>query len=490
MLGRVACVAALLLVACEAPAITLPEIIRRDTEVTLRVRTLGPAGPVAGARICASSPAGANERCAATDHRGEVDLRVRPGTFVVRGDPPDGTRLRALGTVALEVAAATAATVLFEARARIAGTVRDEGARAVAGAEVCANPADDGAPVCARAGADGAYAIEVRPGTYKLHVTGPPDGSRLIGQWARGRVESYEADSFDTRRGDVTGADVTLVRGRVLSGTVRAARDGAVVKEAQVCTQTLAAPLPWDCEQTDKRGRYAALREPGTYWVWFIPPDDAGRLLPQRHDRVDLGVDATPVTLDRDRVLDVALRDGPLLAGRVTTTDGVALAGALVCVDTPFPTGRICRPTDRDGRYSVATRPDTYTVQVIPPAESDAVGSYWDGKRDWTAAARVRIGADVALDIALPRGVRLSGTVRTEDGTPVEAAPVSLNDDRGFLAGTYTDRTGRYAVAVPPGSYTVDVFAPRVSQLVSRLGFPLTIDAELGLDIVLQFARP
>lgn len=481
---------ALLAVACEAPAITLPEIIPKQTEVTLRVRALGPAGAVAGARICASSPGGANERCAATGTAGESALRLPPGTYVVRGETPAGARLRPLGTVALEVAEATTATVLFEALARIAGTVRDQGARAVAGAQACANPTDDAAPVCARTGADGAYAIEAPPGTYKLHVSGPPDGSRLIGQWARGRVESYEADSFDTRRGDVSGADVTLVRGHVLSGTVRAARDGAAVKEAQVCTQTLAAPLPWDCERTDKRGGYAALREPGTYWVWFIPPDDAGRLLPQRFDRVELGVDATPLVIDRDRVLDVALRDGPLLTGRVTTTDGAPLAAAHVCVDTPFPTGRICRPTDADGRYSVATRPDTYTVQVVPPPESDAVGGYWDGKRDWTDAARVRVAGDVGLDLSLPRGVRLVGTVRTEDGTPVEAAPVSVNDGQGFLTGTYTDRVGHYAVAVPPGSYTVDVFAPRVSQLLSRLGLPLTIDAELGLDVVLEFAKP
>lgn len=490
MLRRVVLAAGLLAVACEAPTITLPEVIPPGTEVSLRVRALGPAGAVAGARICASSPGGANERCAPTGTQGEAGLRLPRGTYIVRGEPPAGARLRALGTTALEVADATAATVLFEAWARISGTVRDEGARAVAGAEVCANPADDGAPVCARTGADGAYALDAPPGTYKLHVTGPPDGSRLIGQWARGRVESYEADSFDTRGGDLSGVDVTLVRGHVLSGTVRAERDGAVVKGVQVCTQSLAVPLPWDCDRTGKRGRYAALREPGTYWVWFIPPDDAGRLLPQRFDRVELGVDATPLALDRDRVLDVVLRDGPLLTGRVTTTDGAPVAAAHVCVDTPFPTGRICRPTDGDGRYSIATRPDTYTVQVVPPPESDAVGGYWDGKRAWTDAARVRVSGDVRLDISLPRGVRLVGTVRTEDGAPVEAAPVSLNDGQGFLTGTYTDRAGHYAVAVPPGSYTVDVFAPRVSQLLSRLGMPLTIDAELGLDVVLEFAKP
>lgn len=484
--------AALLLVGCQAPAITLPVILQAGPPpmVALRVRALGPDGPVARVRICASPPSGAAEVCATTDLAGEVTLRVKAGTFMVRGEPPDGPRLRSLGVVALDATTGAQATMLFEAQARIGGLVRDEAGRPVPGAEVCAHPTSDDPPSCGPTRPDGTFALEARPGAYRLHVNGPPDGSRLLAQWARGRVASYEADLYDTRSGDVSGVEVVLIRGHVLSGTIVAARDGAAVKDAQVCTQTLAAPLPWDCERADKNGRYAILREPGTYWVWTIPPDDAGRLLPQRFDRVDLGVDATPLRLDRDRVLDVGFREGPLLTGRVTTTDGAALPGALVCVDTPFPTGRICRPTDSDGRYRVATRPDVYTVQVVPAAESDAVSSYWPGKRDWTDAGRVRIAGDTVLDVSLSRGVRLTGVVRTEVGLPVEAAPVSVNDGQGFLTGTYTDHAGRYAVAVPPGSYTIDVFAPRVSQLLSRVGLPLRIDAELGLDVVLEFARP
>lgn len=485
-----AIVTAILVAACETPAITLPELFAPPAEHTLAVRVLGPEGAVAKARVCASAPSGAGERCAATDGTGEAALRVRPGTYVVRADPPEGSRMRLLAVVALEVAGRSDATLLLEARATISGRLSDEAGRPVNGAEVCAYPTTREPPACARSRADGTYAVEGRPGTYKVHADGPPDGSRLIAQWARGRVESYEADVIDTRAGDTGGVDLVLVRGVVLSGTVRAARDGSVVKEAQVCTQTLSAPLPWACDRTDKHGRYAALREPGTYWVWVIPPDDAGRLLPQRHDRVDLGVNATPLVLERDVALDVALRDGPLLTGRVVTPDGQPVAGALVCVDTPFPTGRICRPVGADGRYSVATRPDLYTVQVVPPDDSDAVGSYWNGKRDWTEADRVRVSGDVRLDIVVPRGVRLTGTIRTEDGVPVESAPLSVNDARGFLTGTYTDSAGRYAIAVLPGSYTVDVFAPRVSQLLSRPGLPLRIEGEMGLDVVLYYARP
>lgn len=479
--------------ACQAPQLTLPlpsfgPLLPH--EVTLTVRALGPDGEVQRARVCATRPTEGAERCGLTDGGGHASFRVRPGIYVIRGDPPQATRLRAMAIVTLDVAQDSSATLLYETRSTLAGNIRDADGRGVSRAEVCAHPAGHAPVVCERSGADGAFAVDVPAGTYKLHIDGPPDGSRLIAQWGIGRVESFEADSFDTRLGDVSGIEIALVRGHVLSGTVRALRDGVPVEEAQICTQTLSAPLPWACERTDEDGHFRTLREPGTYWVWAIPPDDAGRLLPQRYNGVDLGVNATPFVIDRDRTLDVALREGPLLTGNLTTEDGAPLPFALVCVDTPFPTGRICRPSDGNGSYSVALRPDVYTVQVVPTGDTNAVGSYYSRKRDWTEADRVPVSGDTRLDIVLPRGVVFSGTVRTEDGVPVEAAPVSLNDSRGFLLGTYTDHAGHYEIAVLPGRYTIDVFAPRVSQLVSRVGMPLDITDDIGLDVVLEFARP
>ena len=45
-------------------------------------------------------------------------------------------------------------------------------------------------------------------------------------------------------------------------------------------------------------------------------------------------------------------------------------------------------------------------------------------------------------------------------------------------------------VPVPQGDLEVDVFAPRVSQLLSRLATPLPVRGDTGLDVVLEFARP
>jgi hypothetical protein len=447
---------------------------------------------VADATVCATRPAGA-ERCAKSGGDGRATLELVTGTYAVRAVPPSGSRL-AEGVVTVELDADPTVVVPLEGRSTIEGAVRDPEGRPIRNAGVCAYAATSPDVECAQTGADGAYRIETPPGIHKLEFVGPPDGSRFLTQWARGRIDSFEADVIDTRGHDVKGVDVVLVRGIVLSGTVTAARSGAPVKEAQVCTYTLAAPLGWECERTDRFGRYAALRPTGRYWVWIIPPSERGtRLIPQRYDRVLVGLAATPFVLSEDRRLDVGLTEGTLVTGKVTTGDGAPVVLGFVCIDTPFPTGRICRETGDDGSYEIATRPETYVLSVIPPADSDVVGGYCcDAYPDWTVADRVRIGvADARVDIVVPRGVRLSGRVLNARGAPVEGATVNVNDRSGrprFFAST--DIHGRYSVAVLPGAYTVDVFAPRVGELRSVVGQPMVIEAEAGYDVVLPDAAP
>src|SRR5438552_4297235 len=129
----------------------------------------------------------------------------------------------------------------------------------------------------------------------------------------------------------------------------------------------------------------------------------------QRYDRVLEGVSATPFDLRTDAKLDVALTEGVVLRGRVTTPEGAPLVLAFVCLDTAFPTGRICRETGDDGIYEIATRPQTYVVQVIPHDGSDLLGGFWpNAQPDWTKAGDVRVGPTGAgLGFGGPRGVRV-----------------------------------------------------------------------------------
>jgi hypothetical protein len=264
---------------------------------------------------------------------------------------------------------------------------------------------------------------------------------------------------------------------------------GVVVADAQVCLRTLAAPLPLDCERTDKQGRYAALRQPGQYYMWTVPPASL-RAIPQWWDDADTGVGASAIDLTRDRVADVALRGGTTIRGTVHASDGELIVNALVCFDTPFPTGRICRETGGDGRYAITTRPQTYVVSVIPPPHSDLISEYWQRARTWPEADEYRVGAnDATLDLVVRRGTLVSGAVKNGRGIGVAGGYVGFWDSAGFVAATTTDAAGHFELAVLPGHYRVVADPPFVGNLIGKES-TLDVPTQGDVTIVLPDVAP
>jgi hypothetical protein len=446
--------------------------------------------PVEGASVCAVTLTGREEGCGETTPSGTARLSLRSGAYALHVTPRQGTRLGTGRGWADAVDQDATAVIQLEPRSTISGAVRDETGAPVVGAQVCAHPPGDVSPTCATSRAQGAYAIDVVSDVYRLEVNGPP-GGKLVPQWARGRLGSADADVIDVRSADVQGVDIEMARGLLLSGVIRAT--SGPIEDAQVCTKALAAPLPWSCERTKKNGSYLALRMPGRYYVWVVPPDNV-RLVAQWFDRALEGVDATDVNLDRDRSIDVALEPGPQIRGKLRTTDGEPVAAALVCADTPFPTGRICRGTASDGSYSITTRPENYVLNIIPPAGSDLVPEYWSRKRQWNDADWVTLGStDRVLDLTLRKGMRVSGVVRDTRGVPLEGATINLIDDAGPLVGTDTDSSGKYAIVVPAGRYQIEVFAPfrgERGDLLSQSPRELVVTGFTRMDFVLEDANP
>jgi len=485
---------AALVMACQAgapPASEAPGAASGSAR-TLAVVVSGPAGaPVIGANVCAFTVAGAQKGCAETSAAGTARLHLRAGTYSVVVSAAAPTRLAEARTWADVLDADATSVVHLDPHSKIGGTIVDENGAAVVDAEVCAHPPSTSTPpTCTRSAADGKFSIDVRSDAYKVDVTGPP-GGQLIAQWASGRLSSGDADLIDVRSADVESIAVTMVKGVLLTGVVRG--PSGPLEDAQVCTRTLAAPLPWDCVRTKKDGSYLALMEAGRYYMWTIPPDNV-RLLAQWYDHVLEGVNTTDIAMDRNRQIDVTLDPGPQLRGKVTTTDGTPVSGAYVCVDTPFPTGRICRPSSGDGSYAVTTRPQTYTVQVLAPINSDLISEYWLGKRTWVDANAVSLGSsDRTLDLVMRKGIRVTGVIRDTRGIPLEGATLNFNDDSGPLAATDTDISGTYSLVVPPGTYQVEVFAPfrgERGDLLSQPARELVVKDFVRYDVVLEDANP
>jgi len=485
-----------LLAGCVASQATTPSptpTAAPISQLTLRVLVtsltdLDASGPpLAGARVCAATPRG-DERCTEAAKDGTATFTLAPTTYLLRVEGPDATHWMTDERVIDVTGADTAVWVGLPARVRITGVVKSDKGAAVARAQACAHPITRVDIVCARADADGKYTIETRADLYRVDVDGPP-GAKLVPQWAGGSAFEDNAIVFDGRTSDVANVDFELTPGVVLRGTVRVA--GATIEDAQVCLSTLAAPVGWQCERTDKHGAYAALRVPGDYWVWSLPPDRV-RAVGLWYDRVLGGVDATAFDLSSDATLDITLPSGPQITGRVVNEAGEAVSDVLVCVDTAFTSGRICRPSGFDGRYAVTTRAGlTYILSVIPPAGSGYVAEYWDHKHNWTEADGVRLGtADTQVDLVLRRGVIVRGTIKDRRGLPAVSATINFGDPRAVEAAAATDGAGTFEVVVPSGKYHVDVFPPRFpGNLVGR---EMEIDATgaVEIDIVLEDIAP
>lgn len=484
-----------LLAACVASQSTTPTpspIATPISQLALRVLvttvtdldTSGP--PLPGARVCAATARG-GERCTESAKDGVATIALMPSTYLLRVEGPDPARFMTDRRVVDVTGADTAVWIGLPARIRITGVVRDDRGAAIARAEACAHPITRVDVHCARSGTDGKYVIETRADLYRVDVAGPP-GAKLVPQWAPGSYTEDDADIIDARTTDVGDIDFALARGVVLRGTVRVG--GATIEDAQVCTRTLAAPLGWQCERTDKRGAYEALRVPGEYWVWALPPDRV-RAVGLWYDGVLEGFQATPFDLSSDASLDMTLPSGPQIRGRVRNEGGEPVADVFVCVDTPFTTGRICRPSGFDGSYVVTTRPSTYIISVVPPAGSGYIAEYWDHKRNWVEADAVRLDASGAeVDLVLRRGVIVRGTIKDKRGVPAVGATINFGDPREVEHAGATDGTGAFEVAVLPGRYHVDVFPPRFpGNLVGR---EMEIDATgaVEIDIVLEDVAP
>jgi hypothetical protein len=490
-------VAAVVALSCSAPA---PAIVPSPAPVThkLQVIAAGADGPVAGLRVCAATLSGA-QSCAPTGPDGIATFTLAADAYQVRSEVPasqrqldlNGAPVNVLGgaPVGADLTQGDASVRLqFEKIRRISGTITDVNKKPVPQAPVCANPLSLAATVCDKSKADGTYFVDVTPGLYKMSFDGGP-GLRLLSQWAYGRVDSEEADVIDVRSADAAGIDVQLRQGVTLQGTITTT-DGRPVKKAQVCTHRFSESLPWECERTDDHGHYVALREPDTYWVWVVPSDDDA-LLMQWFDDSLVGVGAASVDLSRDQIVNQVLGPGPSIVGHVTDPAGAPVFHAFVCVDTPFPTGRICRPTDASGAYRVTTRPETYDVQVLPPDGSDLLPQYVGGGRTWLDANTVTVRSqNVTVDVKLQRGLIVSGVIRSQTGIPLEGASVNVSDAQGFLTAASTDASGAYSLAVPAGKYTFDFFAPFPSQVVSIEGRPVTVDRAMTMDVTLADANP
>ncbi len=251
----------------------------------------------------------------------------------------------------------------------------------------------------------------------------------------------------------------TAVRGKVRDG------DGSPVAQA-VVTLIDVGGRQLGRTVTDDKGRYSvAAPGSGTY----VLIGSAGARQPQA---------ATVVIGEASVDFDLTLSGAAGLTGSVLDSDGGGLPGALV-VATDFR-GEVVATgaAGADGAFAFG--------ELVPGAYTLAVSA--DGHRPSALPVEVATGTPNWYEVQLAPGSRISGTVRTADGKPLDDARVTLLDPTGNVVGTATTGAdGEYGFSdLDGGDYTVIAsgYAPVATPLRLEAEGRDDFDIDLGHDPV------
>ena len=223
-------------------------------------------------------------------------------------------------------------------------------------------------------------------------------------------------------------------------------------------------------DNTDVTGFYNVCVLPRTYDVTFAPAPGS-HLLGRRFPNFDMNA---------GRVLDLTLEFGAALFGSVTDTAGQPVGDVDLDVDR-LTGGRLFTPGDNTdlvtGSYWIVVPPGAYRVRFDPPPGSRLRGLQLD---------TVTVTGDQNLDVSLSAGLLLTGRVRDAGGSDLADIDVELREfatgEKIFMSNNTTDPSGRYSVAVPPGTFNFRFVPPRGSRLLGVLIDSFMIEGDLNRE--------
>jgi len=166
--------------------------------------------------------------------------------------------------------------------------------------------------------------------------------------------------------------------------------------------------------------------------------------------------------------VEVAMETGVRVTGRVTGPDGAAAGGALVRIDA-MAGGRMMRGGGMNDPYTVADPNGEYTLENVEPGEKTLVFSR-SGMIS-TSKTVTLSGDHMQVDAQLSSGVRATGIVVNEGGTPIADAQVRAQSasDPGFGRSARTDASGSFSFeGLAPGHYEFNAGKDGYADAIAR----------------------
>ena len=284
---------------------------------------------------------------------------------------------------------------------------------------------------------------------------------------------------------DATGVDVTLPKGFTVTGIITRQSNGTPVAGVEV---TASGSQYFSNVRTNSTGKYVLKALPAGSYIIFVSPPASAKLKSGFYTTANSNhfttnpARATAVTIVSSNLTGKSMKLPAAaktykISGKITRqSNGNAVAS--VGVSAFGAAGSGSATTTSTGAYVITGLPaGGYTIHVaVPEGVNLQDGCYKTGPTghfvaNCTNATMVTITSAnlTGKNVALPNGLKITGTVTDRHGNPASFAPVQA-EPQGALAtkGASTDLSGKFTIAgLSPGSFKVAVTAPYGSPLLS-----------------------
>ena len=317
---------------------------------------------------------------------------------------------------------------------------------------------------------DGTYSLALPPGGYK--VAAYDDFGRYAVSFFQNATTFAAATTLAVNSNQpALGVDFRLPLSAHLSGTVVDADTNTILPGATVLAYTSDGTTVAASATTDVGGNFTLTLPPGTYKVVVADmtriyatafAGDANSFSNERPMSVNAGQTLTAIR--------IAMHRAGAVAGRVTSDSG-PLQGISVAAYNDDGSQRAVVQTNADGAYTLLLPQGTYRIAAYDSGLVYSTQFYSQRVLFGNATSVPVIAGQTtpAIDFALTRGARFSGTV-TDQTTraPIAGISVGAYDDAGsLLSVATTDASGNYAIVIPPGSYKLLAFDPLLRYITA-----------------------
>lgn len=448
--------------------------------------------PAANMVVEAYNLSGTRRGFTTTDAAGDYTLVLPPGEYNVVAYDPNGAlapqfyfNARSFEeALPVEVAqsSTTAVSISLAPAGVISGTVVDAGSgQPLASMLVYAYTPAGGLVAVTTTDATGAYRLALPAGDYRLVAA---DDDRVYATGYSGDSRAFEtAQVIDVAAGEQrTGFRLALARGVRISGRVNAPN---LLVAAYNLDGTMHAQTT-----SDANGNYTLLVAPGEYRIAVADPSQTFATLfygGATHFR-----NARTLTVTADvNAIDVTLPRGGRITGVVRdAVSNAPLAGMAVAAYDESGLAIASGTTDADGRYSLVAAPGNYRVVAFDPRLQFAT-SYAGGASSYETTLPLTLAANatVTADLAMRRGVRVTGSVTSSGGAPLDGVEVFALDAAGNRVAGAVTSGGTFTIVVIPGTYRFVAVDPLGRFPAGTPSAAVTIlqgQTPLPVDLVLQ----